>query len=63
MSEHITYILYGSDLDVAHILTEFAPLSKLMAKQMTGLRNWVKGRARSAFVVSECARITLGPAA
>ena len=25
MSEHITCILYGSDLDVAHILTEFAP--------------------------------------
>jgi hypothetical protein len=49
MSEYITCILYGSDLDVAHILTEFAPLSKLMAKQMTGLRNWVKGARAVSF--------------
>ncbi len=37
-----------TDLDVAQILTEFVPLSKLMAEQITGLRNWAKGRARSA---------------
>jgi hypothetical protein len=29
-------------------LTEFVPLSKLMAEQITGLRNWAKGRARLA---------------
>ena len=37
-----------TDLTVAGILTEFVPLSKLMAEQITGLRNWVKGRARTA---------------
>jgi SpoVK/Ycf46/Vps4 family AAA+-type ATPase len=37
-----------TDLNVAGVLTEFVPLSKLMAEQMTGLRQWVKGRARSA---------------
>jgi SpoVK/Ycf46/Vps4 family AAA+-type ATPase len=37
-----------SDLDVARILTEFVPLSKLMAEQINGLRNWAKGRARLA---------------
>jgi SpoVK/Ycf46/Vps4 family AAA+-type ATPase len=37
-----------SDLDVAGVLTEFVPLSKLMAEQITGLRNWAKGRARLA---------------
>jgi len=37
-----------TDLTVAQVLTEFVPLSKLMAEQITGLRNWVKGRARSA---------------
>jgi len=37
-----------TDLTVAEVLTEFVPLSKLMAEQMTGLRNWVKGRARTA---------------
>lgn len=37
-----------TDLTIAGVLTEFVPLSKLMAEQMTGLRNWVKGRARSA---------------
>ena len=36
------------DLDVAQILTEFVPLSKLMAEQITGLRQWAKGRARLA---------------
>jgi SpoVK/Ycf46/Vps4 family AAA+-type ATPase len=37
-----------TDLTVAEVLTEFVPLSKLMAEQMTGLRSWVRGRARSA---------------
>jgi SpoVK/Ycf46/Vps4 family AAA+-type ATPase len=42
-----------SDLDVAHILTEFVPLSKLMAEQITGLRSWAKGRARLATSTQE----------
>jgi hypothetical protein len=42
-----------ADLTVAEVLTEFVPLSKLMAEQMTGLRNWVKGRARSAASMKE----------
>jgi SpoVK/Ycf46/Vps4 family AAA+-type ATPase len=37
-----------TDLTVAQVLTEFVPLSKLMAEQITGLRNWAKGRARPA---------------
>jgi len=37
-----------TDLDIAQVLVEFVPLSKLMAEQISGLRNWVKGRARSA---------------
>ena len=37
-----------TDLDIAGVLTEFVPLSKLMAEQITGLRNWAKGRARLA---------------
>ena len=37
-----------SDLDVARILSEFVPLSKLMAEQITGLRGWARGRARLA---------------
>jgi ATP-dependent 26S proteasome regulatory subunit len=37
-----------TDLDVAGVLTEFVPLSKLMAEQITSLRNWAKGRARLA---------------
>lgn len=37
-----------TDLDIAQVLTEFVPLSKLMAEQITGLRNWAKGRARPA---------------
>jgi hypothetical protein len=37
-----------TDLDVAQALNGFVPLSKLMAEQITGLRNWAKGRARSA---------------
>jgi hypothetical protein len=37
-----------TDLDIASVLTEIVPLSKLMAEQITGLRNWAKGRARLA---------------
>jgi ATP-dependent 26S proteasome regulatory subunit len=37
-----------TDLGIAQVLTEFVPLSKLMAEQITGLRNWAKGRARLA---------------
>ena len=37
-----------TDLTVARVLTEFVPLSKTMAEQITGLRNWAKGRARFA---------------
>ena|ERR1051325_5220366 len=34
-----------SDLSVAQVLTEFVPLSKLMAEQISGLRTWEIGRA------------------
>jgi hypothetical protein len=37
-----------TDLDICQVLTEFVPLSKLMAEQIGGLRNWSKGRARLA---------------
>ena len=37
-----------TDLDIAGVLTESVPLSKLMAEQISGLRNWAKGRARTA---------------
>jgi len=37
-----------TDLDIAPVLTEFVPLSKLMAEQIAGLGNWAKGRARLA---------------
>jgi hypothetical protein len=37
-----------TDLTIARVLTEFVPLSKTMAEQITGLRNWAKGRARFA---------------
>jgi SpoVK/Ycf46/Vps4 family AAA+-type ATPase len=37
-----------TDLTIAQVLTEFVPLSKLMAEQITGLRTWAKGRARTA---------------
>jgi hypothetical protein len=36
------------DLDVARILTDFVPLSKLMAEQITGGRNWAR-RSLPAF--------------
>ncbi len=37
-----------TDLTVARVLTEFVPLSKTMAEQITGMRNWATGRARFA---------------
>jgi hypothetical protein len=37
-----------ANLTIASVLTEFAPLSKLMAEQIAGLKNWAKGRARHA---------------
>ena len=37
-----------TELTVAEALTEFVPMSKLMAEQITGLRNWAKGKARPA---------------
>jgi SpoVK/Ycf46/Vps4 family AAA+-type ATPase len=37
-----------TDLDIARVLTEFVPLSKLMAEQIGGLRSWAKDRARLA---------------
>ena len=42
-----------TDLDIAQVLTEFVPLSKLMAEQIAGLRNWAKGRARLATSAQE----------
>jgi SpoVK/Ycf46/Vps4 family AAA+-type ATPase len=40
-----------TDLAIARVLTEFVPLSKTMAEQIAGLRNWAKGRARPAAAV------------
>jgi AAA+ superfamily predicted ATPase len=37
-----------TDLTIAQVLTEFVPLSKLMAEQIKGLRDWARGRARLA---------------
>ena len=37
-----------TDLDVASVLAEFVPLSKLMAEQIGALKSWSKGRARLA---------------
>jgi hypothetical protein len=37
-----------TDLTIAEVLTEFVPLAKTMAEQITGLRTWAKGRARFA---------------
>jgi SpoVK/Ycf46/Vps4 family AAA+-type ATPase len=42
-----------TDLDIAHVLTEFVPLSKLMAEQIGGLRQWSKGRARLATSIEQ----------
>ena len=37
-----------NDLLIAEALNDSVPLSKLMAEQITALRNWAKGRARAA---------------
>ena len=37
-----------TDLDIAVVLGELVPLSRLMAEQISGLRQWSKGRARAA---------------
>ncbi len=37
-----------TDLGIAQVLTEFVPLARTMAEQITGLRIWAKGRARFA---------------
>ena len=37
-----------SDLTIGEVLVDFVPLSKLMAEQIAGLRQWAKGRARNA---------------
>ena len=37
-----------TDLTIASVLTDFVPLSKMMAEQITELRRWTKGRARLA---------------
>jgi len=36
------------DLTIGEVLVDFVPLSKLMAEQISGLREWAKGRARPA---------------
>jgi len=37
-----------SDFTVGEVLVDFVPLSKLMAEQITALRQWAKDRARNA---------------
>ena len=37
-----------TDLTIGEALVDFVPLSKLMAEQISGLRQWAKGRARHA---------------
>jgi hypothetical protein len=44
----IKWKIVDDPVDIARVLTEFVPLSKLMAEQIMGLRNWAKGRARLA---------------
>ena len=46
-----------TDLTIASVLGDFVPLSKLMAEQITGLRNWAKGRARLATSAIEETRL------
>ena len=51
-----------TDLTVAEMLTEFVPLSRLMGEQISGLRQWAKGRARRAtnlIVAASERRITM----
>jgi SpoVK/Ycf46/Vps4 family AAA+-type ATPase len=37
-----------TDLDIATVLTDFVPLCRLMAEQVSAMRAWAKGRARLA---------------
>ena len=37
-----------TDFSIAQVLTEYVPLSKLMAEQIASLRTWAKGRAKQA---------------
>ena len=37
-----------TDLTIAQVLTEFVPLSKLMAEHISQMRTWAKGRAKQA---------------
>ncbi len=37
-----------TDLTIAHVLTTFVPLSKLMSEQISNLRNWAVGRTKAA---------------
>ena len=46
-----------TDLAIAQVLTELVPLSKLMAEQISGLRQWAKGRARLATAAPEESRL------
>src|SRR5258706_1470744 len=46
-----------TDLDIARVLTDFVPLSKTMAEQITGLRTWAKGRARLATTAATESRL------
>jgi ATP-dependent 26S proteasome regulatory subunit len=45
-----------TDFSIAQVLTEFVPLSKLMAEQISGLRTWAKGRAKQATTPSPSER-------
>lgn len=40
------------DLTISAVLNDLVPLSKLMAEQITGLRDWARGRARLATALS-----------
>lgn len=46
-----------TDLDIARVLTEFVPLFKTMAEQITSLRSWAKGRARCATTPSTNSKV------
>ena len=37
-----------TDMDIAQVLNDLVPLSKLMAEQITATRHWAKSRARTA---------------
>ena len=42
-----------AEMDVAASMNSFVPLSKLMAEQIAGLKEWSIGRARPATSTSE----------